>query len=313
MDKAENKGLKISAIGAVIVGCVGVAFSKLTGSQAILLDGAFNLVYFVVSLLTLKVSKLVFLGEDERFPAGYTFFEPLINGVKGMLILGISAMALFDAFMALLAGGRNISPGMAIIYGVFAAITCWTVALLLKKQSGKSASPLLKADAASWIVNAAISSGVLLTFIAVFIISKTSFSSVVPYIDPVLVILIGGVTIGVPVKIAWTALMGLINRAPHQSVRDEVGKAVAEALSEIPGDEITVRVLQPGRIRMIWVHVLLPKTLQISVDEMDALRLKTFQALETLQPMTVLDIVFTKDPQWAAMFDEDTGTAETAG
>lgn len=300
MDKAENKGLIISAAGALTVGCVGLVFSKLTGSQAILLDGAFNLVYFVISLLTIKVSKLVFQGEDEHFPAGYSFFEPLINGTKGILILGISGMAVLNAVSALFSGGRSISPGKAMIYGAFAAVTCGTVALLLKKQTRKSTSPLLKADADSWIVNAAISVAVFATFIAVVIISNTSLKSVVPYVDPALVILVGGITIGVPVKIAWGALMGLINRAPSKAIRDEVRVCVEASLTDLPREGMAIRVLQPGRTRMVWVHVVLPKDHSIAVEEMDALRRQTFQSLEKLHPMTLLDIVFTKDPQWGA-------------
>ena len=175
MDKTENKGLVISAVGAATVGCVGLIFSKLTGSQVILLDGAFNLVYFVISLLTIKVSKLVFQGDDEHFPAGYSFFEPLINGIKGVLILGITGMAMFNAAASLFSGGRTILPGRALIYGVFAVVTCWAVAWLLKKQTRESSSPLLKADADSWIVNTVTSSAVLVTFIAVGIISNTIF------------------------------------------------------------------------------------------------------------------------------------------
>jgi predicted Co/Zn/Cd cation transporter (cation efflux family) len=300
MDKAENKGLIISATGAITVGCVGLVFSKLTGSKAILLDGAFNLVYFVISLLTIKVSKLVFQGDDEHFPIGYSFFEPLINGIKGFLILGISGMAVFDAISALFSGGRSISPGKAMIYGAFAAVTCWTVALQLKKQTRKSASPLLKADADSWIVNAAISSAVLVTFIAAGVISNTSLKSAVPYADPTLVILVSGITIGVPVKIAWNALMGLINRAPSKAIRDEVGAGIEAALADLPREGLAVRVLQPGRSRIVFVHLVLHPDSTMTVEQMDELRSRVDKALCELHALTQLDILFTKDPQWGA-------------
>jgi predicted Co/Zn/Cd cation transporter (cation efflux family) len=313
MDQAENKGLIISAIGAVTVGSVGLVFSKLTGSQAILLDGAFNLVYFVISLLTIKVSKLVFQGDDEHFPVGYTFFEPLINGIKGFLILGISGMAVFDGISALFSGGRSIAPGKAMIYGAFAAVTCWTVALILKKQTRKSASPLLRADAESWVLNGIISSAVFVTFIAVAILDKTSFKSVVPYVDPALVILVAGITIGVPVKIAWNALMGLINRAPPKAIRDEVRHGVEAALAELPAKGITIRVLQPGRSRIVFVHVVLQPELPMTVEQMDELRSKVSKALCERHALTQLDILFTKDPQWGAPLEKMVAGASTPG
>jgi len=300
IDQDELKGLRISAAGALSVGCLGMVFSQLTGSRAILLDGAFNLVYFVVSLLTMKVARLVFRGDDIRFPVGYSFFEPLINGVKGVLILGISAMALFDALVALFAGGRAIAPGVASVYGLIAAVICWSVFILLNRKVRSTPSPLLRADMESWLVNAAISSAVLATFIIITLISRTSWSGIVPYVDPLLVILIGGITLKVPVKIAWQALMALINRAPPAGVCDEVAECIDRSLADLARDETTVRVLQPGRTRMVMVHVVLAEEVNVRVEDMDRYRHKGLDELKQVYPLTELDIIFTKDPAWGA-------------
>jgi len=101
----EKIYLILSAFGNVLVGCVGIAVAVISSSQAILLDGVFNLTYFATGLFTVKVASLVARGDDERFPHGYAFFEPLINGVKGMLVLGVSIMALLGAVQALCSGG----------------------------------------------------------------------------------------------------------------------------------------------------------------------------------------------------------------
>jgi len=55
----------------------------------------------------LKVARLVLRGDGERFPLGYAFFEPLVNGIKGILLLGLTLTALFSAFDALFSGGRG--------------------------------------------------------------------------------------------------------------------------------------------------------------------------------------------------------------
>ena len=128
----EKRYLITSAIGNALVACVGVTVAAFSSSQAILLDGLFNLTYFATGLFTVRVATLVAGGDDERFPHGYAFFEPLVNGIKGMLVLGVSVMALTGAVEALLAGGRPIAAGMAIAYGVFASITCWTIALIMR-------------------------------------------------------------------------------------------------------------------------------------------------------------------------------------
>ena len=87
--EAERRFLVISAGGNLLLGCLGITFAVASSSQAILLDGVFNLSYFVTGLFTIRVASLVVGGDDERFPHGYAFFESLVNGVKGMLVLGV--------------------------------------------------------------------------------------------------------------------------------------------------------------------------------------------------------------------------------
>ena len=106
----------------LLVGCVGVAFSFVASSQAILLDGLFNLTYFGTGLFTIRVAQLVRQGDDQQFHFGYAYFEPLINGIKGVLVLGVTMLAFVDAIRALLSGGREIAAGPAIGYGIFATV-----------------------------------------------------------------------------------------------------------------------------------------------------------------------------------------------
>ena len=75
--RSEHRTLMISAGGNLLIGVVGIVFASFSKSQAILLDGLFNLTYFATGLFALKVSGLIQRGDDERFPMGYAFFEPL--------------------------------------------------------------------------------------------------------------------------------------------------------------------------------------------------------------------------------------------
>lgn len=62
MDK-ERFALRLSVAGAVFMTFLGVEFAILTRFEAILLDGLFNLITFVMSLLTLKVAALINRGK----------------------------------------------------------------------------------------------------------------------------------------------------------------------------------------------------------------------------------------------------------
>jgi len=300
MEQVEKSGLTVSIIASLAVGVTGLVFTLLTKSQAILLDGLFNLIYFIVGLFTLKVAKLVQQGDDEYFPAGYLFFEPLINGIKGMLILGISLMALWDAACALFSGGREIAAGFAMIYGALAVLICWSAALYLKKTSANCTSPLLKADAAGWIINAAISTAAFATFVSIGILRKSPFPGAVPYVDPLLVILVSGITLHVPVRMAWSALMELVNRSPSLEIRSTVMNAVEQTLADLPRRTLKVRVLQPGRTRLVFIHVILNADTVMTIEEMDVLRDQVQGGLAALHPTTQMDMLFSKDPKWAS-------------
>lgn len=299
--QSERKILLVSSGANLSVGIVGVIFAVFSSSQAILLDGLFNLIYLATGLFTLKVARLVLQGDDGRFPMGYAFFEPLINGLKGMLVLGLSVMALADAVQALYAGGRVISPGLATVYGVFAAAACWTVAAVTHRGAKRTGSPLVKADAENWLVNGAISSAVLLAFVGIFVIKGTRYEYIVPYVDPVLVLAVVLISISVPVRMAWQALMELLNRAPSPKVVQQVEAVIKQCTSGLPVEELFVRVIHPGRTRMVLAHVILPSDYRIGdLSKLDTVRTRTLAELKKAHTATFVDLVFTADRRWGA-------------
>jgi len=297
----ERKILILSALACLVIGTVALVAALLSDSQAILLDGLFNLTYFLAGLFTIKISRLVMRGDDERFPNGYSFFEALMNGIKGLLILGVSVMALIGAVDALLEGGRNIEPGFAIAYAIFATILAWILAIISTKGYQSSQSPLVKADADGWIVNAAISTAVLLAFVAVYLIQDSDYQYIAPYIDPSLVLVVVAISLSVPIRMSWQALMGLLNRAPSPEIVESVTHTVRESLNDWPVEELFVRVIQPGRVRGVMVHVVLPEDYPATeLSLFDQQRERTLQALKATHGMVIMDIVFTKQRRWGA-------------
>ena len=114
MDK-ERAALKVSVVMSVFFAVLGIGFYWLAQSEAILLDGFFSASAFVLGLLTLKVARLVGRRDDERFHFGYASFEPLLNTIKGLIILVLCAFAAASAVSAILHGGRELSLGYALL------------------------------------------------------------------------------------------------------------------------------------------------------------------------------------------------------
>lgn len=297
----ENRFLLIGTLFNGGLGIVGMLYFFLASSEAILLDGLFNLTYFVTGLFTLKVAKLVQHGDDAQFPFGYAYFEPLVNGVKGVLVFGVSISAFMGAVEALLEGGRSINSGPAVTYGIVATIGCAIPAIVMAWGTKKTRSPLVRADAENWIVNSAISAVVLLAFLGVYAVQGTNLAFLAPYIDPALVILVVAISISVPVRLAWNSLLELLNRTPNEAILQQVKTTVAACTAKLPVRELLIRVVQPGRTRMVLAYVVLPKDYRVpGLEALDNVQSETLARLREDHAETCLDMVFTADPKMGA-------------
>lgn len=299
MNPIERRYLIVSASGNLFMAVLGLGFAFLTDSQAILLDGLFDASYLIAGLFTLKVATLVHRVDDERFPYGYAHFEPLVNGVKGLLVLGISLEALGAAVNSLLGGGHEILAGVATLYAIFATAGSVVLALVIRRAARRSSSPLLKADGENWIVNAAVSACVIVAFAAILLVRGTKLGYLGPYIDSLVVVAVVLFTLSIPVRMAWHALMALLNRAPAADTVSQVRALIEKSLAGLPVEELFVRVIQPGRTRMVLAHAVLPASHRVeSLRSLDALRADAQARLREAHLATILDLVFTADRRW---------------
>ncbi|MCP1312868.1 MULTISPECIES: cation diffusion facilitator family transporter [unclassified Halomonas] len=297
--KTEAGTLGFSAFMALLIGVVGIIATLASNSQAILLDGLFNLVYFVVALVTLKVSRLASQPDSDAYPFGYSYFESLVNLCKGLLILGVSIFALVDAVAALLTGGREIAAGLAVLYAGFATLACSLTAWVMHVSQRHVASPLVAADKLNWVVNSAISAGVLAAFCLMLALKALDSTRLVPYVDSILVIAVVLLCLGVPVRIAGQALGELTNKTPPVAVAEPVRQAVARGLEGVATEAVRVRIVRPGRLLYVLVHVVKSDDAALGLAEQDRLRARVDDEIRRHYALVVCDIVFTRDTRWA--------------
>lgn len=288
--RSERGALTLSAVAATLLAAVGVAAALATGSGAILLDALFNLCFAITAALTLRVARLLARPDDERYPFGYLFFEPLINTAKGLLILGVSAFALVDAAVALATGGRPVAFGPAALYAAVATLACAAVVLALRRAAP---SPLVRADVDTWTVNAVVSGGVLLGFLLAAWLVRSGHAAAADYVDPAMVALVVLLSLAVPVRMAFTGLLALLNRAPAAPVVAAMEAEVRTALGPLPVSRLWVRAIQPGRTSYVVVHVLLPPDTELDLAAADRLRGAVIAALTARHAPAVVDVVFT--------------------
>jgi len=299
--KSERMALWFSSAMALLMGSVGITFAVLTDSRAILLDGLFNLTYFVVALATIRVAALTARPGSAEFPFGYSYFESLMNAGKGLLILGVSALALLDSLMALATGGREIVAGLAIGYAAFATVVCSLAALWLRRAHRHQSTPLVRADYENWLVNTLISASVLVAFCLIPIVRGMGWEHLTPYVDPVVVTAVVLISAGIPIRMAWRAIMELLDRSPPWQVTAPVHEAVRHTLAQhLPVENVYVRIVQPGRTMFVTIHVVLPADYPVgTLGTLDAVREAVDMRLKAIHPWSITDVMFTSEERWA--------------
>jgi cation diffusion facilitator family transporter len=225
----ELSAIRLSAYGNAFFGLLGTAFGLWLDSAAILLDGVFNWISFGMALISIKVARLLHRPGSDLFPFGYAAFEPMVNTVKAMLVLGVSVFAFWGAVNTVLDGGRELAAGWAVVYAVIAVLGCFGIAAFQSRVAKQTESPLVAVDAKNWFINGAISSAVGFAFVLAIFLKG---SSVTPYIDSALVILLVLVTIPVPLRMAIEGVGELLAVRPPDGEVAQLEARFREALGE---------------------------------------------------------------------------------
>jgi cation diffusion facilitator family transporter len=285
---------------SLMMAALGIGFGFVTESDAILLDGFFSLIGFVMALVTMRVARLVVQPPDEHFHFGYAQFEPFLNAIKGLLMLGVAGFAVAGSVNSLLHGGRDLKPGLATLYAVVALAGCLAVGAAQRRAASRTASPLLAVDSKNWLIDGVLSGVVALVFLAALILERTSWAVVVPYMDPVLVILLVLGIAFVPLRIVRDSLREILAFAPDGQLQEEVRGRVAGALEEVPVASSHVRMMKIGRFLYVLNQIVVsPEFRPGRVGELDRVRERIAEALDGVEPAPVVDTLFTEDARWA--------------
>ena len=254
----------------------------------------------MLSLLTIRVAKLVEGPADEWFHFGYAAFEPMLNTIKGLLLLGVCGFSLVSAINALLHGGRPLNPGWALIYAVVAASGAGLLAVVQKRAAVVTGSPLLDVDVKNWKVDSLLSTGVGVAFLAAFLLQGSRWSGVLPYVDPALVVLLVLVMIRDPIRIVVDGVGELLAVSPEEPVQRRVRDEFARQVEAYPVSSFNLRMLKAGRTHYLLAHVVVePDSRFDDIREQDKLRKRVSSSLRDLQPPWEVDVVFVADESLA--------------
>ncbi|MBI9107829.1 MAG: cation diffusion facilitator family transporter [Spirochaetales bacterium] len=300
--RIEQNALKFSMVSIIFFVLLAFVFSFITGSDSILFDGIYSLISLVIAILTLKVSRLAELPDDERFHFGYTRLEPVLNVSKSLFILISCVYALVIAVKSLYEGGNQVDAGFAVIYSAVAAGGGFIISFYLRYKAKKSSSGLLKVEVVEWMVDSFLSLGILLGFIIALLIENSKWSHFTPYVDPILLIVITALSLTAPIKVLIENLQEIIGMAPPESVVAKIEGLMDEVTSGLSLNDYEFRIIKHGRDTFMLVHLIVSDDFHFNeVSELDQIRNSMEKKIRSYNPEISMEILFIKDKSWAKL------------
>jgi predicted Co/Zn/Cd cation transporter (cation efflux family) len=307
--RLEQRSIYISMLTTFSMSIFGISFGIWIQSDAVMLDGFFNVVNCLMAIASLWTTKLIIKPEGKLFNFGYAGFVPLLNLCKGLLVFGISIFALSSAVTALFHGGTPAKTGIAVVYAAIAATGCLIVAIMQRFLAKKTASPIVKVDAQNWLINGMISLAVGVSFSIATFLQQTDWGAwFVPYSDPTIVTVLVLIAFPIPVTIILTSLKQLMLGVASEEVQNKVKGLVQETIQRFPWDRYVLRLTEVGPALYLHFYWLFPPSESaISLAEIDRIRLEMIETLVQEYPNMVVDIIVTQDQEWFNVMNENRG------
>ena len=283
----------VSAGFAVVSSVWGI----LSGSSMIVFDGLYSFASVGLSVLAVMALRFARRGPDERFPWGREAAEPVVVIFKAGILAALCVYAAVQGVVDIVAGGRDVDVGWAIVYAALATVVGLAVGVVLRRGAG---SDLVKAEAAEWLGDALLSALVLVGFVAAAVLVASDRSDLAAYVDPAMVVLGSVVFLKVPVTLVVGGMRELLVMSPPAPVLESLQAVVESVRERYAFDDVILRASKIGGRVDVEVAFVVGSSSEVrTVVDCDAVRGDLHDRLAALGYEQSVIASFTGDPRWA--------------
>ena len=299
-NRGEQALLKQSTVLMFAVAIAGIATGFISGSQSILFDGFFSLIATFIKVLMLITARLIAKQSNARFQFGYWHLEPMVLLIEGSFLLLIAIYAFLNGVFGIINGGRDIELGLVLVYAAVFSLVEFAYFFYVRYRNRRLKSSLIQFDNISWLVDAMLSVGLLVSFLAALLLKSQGYGQWALYVDPAILILLALSMLAPAWKILKPAMRDVLGIVPDQ-LDSQVRQVMDQAKAAHGFDDYVSYVQKHGRARFIEIHVVLPADYPIAaVATLDALREEISTALGKPDAARWLTISFTGERKWIA-------------
>lgn len=260
----ERSALWVSIAVTAALSVVGVGWGIAAGSQMILLDGVYGFVGIVLSWLLIRASRLAEQGPTKNFPYGREAATPLVIGIQGFVLAATLVYAAFEGVFTIRAGGSDLTPGWAILYGVLAAVVSLSTWRWLHGRS--RSSDLLTAEATAWRVGAMRGVGMVVGFTIMLLLADSRWDGAAAYVDPLMVLITCVIFIRTPIRMIRTTVIELLEGIPSADLQSRVHAVIDEVRRMFDIDEPDVRMTKIGPKLYVEVDAMVQPHVTVSQE-----------------------------------------------
>lgn len=291
--KNEQELLLRSACLTAALSILGVLLGLASRAQSLVFDGMFDAIDTGMSLIAWHASRLIGRGADCRFQFGYWHLEPILSLVSSSVRLFVCAYGLLGGVSSLMTGGRVIHYDIAIASAAISSCVSAAAFFYIQRNKRGLESSLLDADVRGWLFGALMSGGLCASFLLANALEGTSAAWVMPYIDPVVLILITGAMLPYPIGAIYRAGRSILQVAPRDLDR-QVRAIASELVTKHGFIDHQSYVARIGRARFIEIGFITPiEHAGFTVAELDQIRSEVAAELGGLRTADWLTIYFT--------------------
>jgi len=199
------------------------------------------------------------------------------------------------AVLTILDGGTEVTAGWAILYAVVSTVGPLLVVLAVRADAARS--ELVAAESTQWAAGALLGVGMLVGFVGVVVLERTSRAWLAPYVDPTMVIIACAVLVPAPTRMVRPMLTELLEAAPDAGVQAQVHRQLDEVRTAHGLAAPRVRLSKTGR--KLYAEIDFVVDPSWSVGEEDRVRHAIRDRLEPLAYDLWLSVEFSADEHWA--------------
>ncbi|WP_210713009.1 cation diffusion facilitator family transporter [Pseudomonas sp. MWU349] len=299
-NRGEQVLLKQSTVLMFAVAIAGIVTGFVSGAQSILFDGFFSLIATFIKVLMLITARLIAKESNHRFQFGFWHLEPMVLLIEGSFLMLIAIYAFLNGVFGIINGGREVELGLVIVYAAFFAVAEFAYFFYVRQRNRKLKSSLIQFDNISWLVDAMLSVGLLVSFVIALLLKQYGHGQWAVYVDPAILILLALSMLPPALKILRPALRDVLGIAPDQ-LDEKVRNVMEQAKAAHGFDDYISYVQKHGRARFIEIHIVLPAHYPLQdVATLDRLREEISSQLGEADAARWLTISFTGDRKWIA-------------